>query len=172
MSPGAPDDSAYRPCAAIVLFAADGRVLVGERIDVAEPAWQLPQGGIDDGESPADAALRELREEMGTARAAAIGESVHWHRYDIPAAVAANPWHGRWRGQRVKGVALRFTGVDADIDLATGDPEFRAWKWVALEDLPALIVGFKKPLYEALVREFAPLRDRLIHTVNRLSCGR
>lgn len=160
-SAGPPDESAYRPCAVALLFARDGRVLVGERIDVAEPAWQLPQGGIDDGESPAQAALRELEEEIGTAKAEVLEVSARWHRYDIPERIEANPWRGRWRGQRVKGVALRFTGTDAHIRIDTAHPEFRAWKWVALEELPALAVDFKRPVYEALVREFMSLRDRV-----------
>lgn len=155
------DQTGYRPCAAVVLFAPDGRVLVGERIDVAAPAWQLPQGGIDAGESPRDAALRELHEEIGTDKAEVLAESTEWHRYDLPADLAANPWRGRFRGQRVRLVALRFTGSDADIDVATAHPEFRAWKWTPLEALPALAVAFKRPLYEAAVREFSGLRDRL-----------
>ena len=158
---GAADDRAYRPCAAAVLFAADGRVLVGERIDVATPAWQLPQGGIDDGETARKAALRELAEEIGTDKAEVIGESAGWHRYDLPSGMRAGWAKGRFRGQRVKLVALRFTGRDRDIDVATAHPEFRAWKWVALEELPALAVAFKRPMYETAVQEFAEVRDEV-----------
>jgi putative (di)nucleoside polyphosphate hydrolase len=153
-------ERAYRPCAAAVLFASDGRVLVGERIDVAG-AWQLPQGGIDDGESAAEAALRELAEEIGTGKAAVMGESAAWHRYDLPPEMRAGWAKGRLRGQEVRLVALRFTGRDADIDVATAHPEFRAWKWVALEELPPLAVAFKRPIYEAALRDFAGLRDQL-----------
>lgn len=152
----------YRPCAAVLLFGRDGRVLVGERIDLPGSAWQLPQGGIDEGEAPQAAALRELAEEAGTDKAEPLAESAAWHRYDLPAGLAANPWKGRWRGQSVRLVALRFTGEDRDIDVATAHPEFRAWKWVELEALPVLAVSFKRPLYEAAVQTFAPLRDRLI----------
>lgn len=151
---------AYRPCAAIALFDGAGRVLVAERNDLAEPAWQLPQGGIDEGETPAQAALREMAEELGTSRAELVATAPSWVAYDLPAASSAG-WSGRYRGQRVMAVALRFTGTDGDIDLATAHPEFRAWKWVELEELPALIVAFKRPLYEALVAAFTPLRDRL-----------
>ena len=161
MSGGGDEERGYRPCAMVVLFAADGRVLVGERSDVARPAWQLPQGGIDGGETAREAALREMAEEIGTDKAEVLAESTRWHRYDLPAGLGANPWKGRFRGQKVRLVALRFTGTDADIDVATAHPEFRAWKWVALEDLPGLAVAFKRPLYEVAVREFAPLRDRL-----------
>lgn len=152
---------AYRPCAAVLLFARDGRVLVGERIDVAGPAWQLPQGGIDGDETPAQAARRELLEEVGTDKAEILAESAGWHCYDLPAGLSGNPWQGRFRGQRIRMIAMRFTGQDGDIDVATAHPEFRAWKWVDLEALPALAVAFKRPLYEAAVAEFRPLRDRL-----------
>lgn len=156
---GAPDD--YRPCAAIVLFDPTGRVLVADRIDVDGPAWQLPQGGVDDGESPEQAALREMAEELGTGQAEVAGTAPDWTAYDLPAPVQGSSWGGRYRGQRVMPVALLFSGRDEDIDLATAHPEFRTWKWVELEDLPALVVAFKKPLYEAVVTAFAPLRDRL-----------
>jgi putative (di)nucleoside polyphosphate hydrolase len=160
MSGDMSDERAYRPCAAAVLFASDGRVLVGERIDIAG-AWQLPQGGIDDGESAAEAALRELAEEIGTGEAKIMGESPVWHRYDLPPDMRAGWAKGRLRGQEVRLVALRFTGRDADIDVATVHPEFRAWKWVALEALPALAIAFKRPMYEAALRDFAGLRDRV-----------
>ena len=149
----------YRPCAAIVLFEAGGRVLVAERNDLAEAAWQLPQGGLDGGETPEQAALREMAEELGTARAEVVGVAPDWISYDLPDA--RNHWGGQYRGQRMMLVALRFTGTDDDIDLATAHPEFRAWKWVELEQLPSLIVAFKRPLYEAAVAAFTPLRDRL-----------
>lgn len=155
------DDSAYRPCAALLLFAADGRVLVGERSDMPTAAWQLPQGGLDAGETAREAALREMEEEIGTAKAEVLAESAFLHRYDLPAGARAGWAKGGFRGQRIKLVALRFTGSDDDIDVATAHPEFRAWKWVKLEDLPGLAVAFKRPLYEAAVREFAPLRDKL-----------
>lgn len=161
-SPAKDDPSGdYRPCVAMVLFSGDGRVLVAERNDLEEAAWQLPQGGIDEGEDPPSAALRELEEEIGTRKAEWLAEASEWIAYDLPAAIGGNPWRGRYRGQRVKLVALRFTGSDEDIDPATESPEFRAWRWVELEELPSLIVAFKRPLYEATVREFAPLRDRL-----------
>jgi putative (di)nucleoside polyphosphate hydrolase len=164
---GAADERAYRRCAAAVLFAADGRVLVGERIDLATPAWQLPQGGIDDGESARAAALRELAEEIGTEKAAFIGESAGWHRYDLPEGARAGWAKAGFRGQRVKLVAMRFTGRDEDIDVATAHPEFRSWKWVALDALPALAVAFKRPMYEAAVREFSGLRDEIAAAARR-----
>lgn len=151
----------YRPCVAITLFDSLGRVLVAERNDLDRPAWQLPQGGIDEGETPQIAALRELEEEIGTAAATYAGEVDRWITYDFPGQAARNRWRGRYRGQRVKIMAFRFTGSDDDINLETENPEFRSWRWAALEELLDLIVPFKRPLYEAAVDEFAPLRDSL-----------
>lgn len=156
------DRGGYRACVAIALFDGQGKVLVADRIDMAEPAWQLPQGGIDHGETPEQAALREMEEELGTARAEIVGAAPDWIDYDLPAAIGGARWGGRYRGQRVMLVALRFTGSDGDIDVATAHAEFRAWKWVELEELPSLIVAFKRPLYQAAVAAFTPLRDRII----------
>jgi putative (di)nucleoside polyphosphate hydrolase len=152
--------SDYRPCAAIVLFDGQGRVLVAERNDVDEPAWQIPQGGIRDGESPVEAALRELAEETG-ATAEPLAEASDWITYDWPDDLGRRPFGGRYRGQKVMLVALSFTGRDEMIDLDATNAEFRAWRWAELEDLPAMIVGFKKELYEVAVREFISLRDAL-----------
>jgi putative (di)nucleoside polyphosphate hydrolase len=155
------DDKAYRPCVAVTLFNSQGLVLVAERIDLEDAAWQLPQGGIDDGETASEAALRELEEEIGTRAATIVGEVASWISYDFPADVARQRWRGRYLGQRVKMLALKFDGSDDDINLATNSPEFRAWKWTELEKLPDLIVPFKRPLYDAAVSAFASLRDAL-----------
>ena len=149
----------YRPCVAIALFNSRGQVLVAERNDVAAACWQLPQGGIDPGETPAEAALRELEEEIGTAAATILSETPTWTHYDWPEGAVRTPGKGKYRGQQVKSIALRFTGTDGDIDLATAHPEFRAWRWVELEDIPALIVDFKRPLYEITVAAFLDTRD-------------
>ncbi|MDD3444326.1 MAG: RNA pyrophosphohydrolase, partial [Zavarzinia sp.] len=117
----------------------------------------MPQGGIDEGEEPQTAALRELGEEIGTEKAEIIAESTDWLTYDLPAELVPQVWKGRYRGQRQKWYAMRFLGTDADIDIATKHPEFAAWRWVEHQTLPDLIVPFKRSLYEAVVAEFAPL---------------
>lgn len=150
------DDRPYRPGVGIMLFSREGRVFVAKRIDTPD-AWQMPQGGIDEGEDPRDAALRELKEEIGTANAIILAESRDWHAYDLPPRLRGRVWGGRFRGQRQKWFAARFMGEDAEIDLATAHPEFDAWKWVALPALPTLIVPFKRPLYAALIDEFGAL---------------
>jgi putative (di)nucleoside polyphosphate hydrolase len=149
---------AYRRGVGAVLFNAEGLVFVGQRIDRQDPAWQLPQGGIGKSESPRQAVLRELAEEIGTDRATIIGESRDWFCYDLPNDVAETVWRGRYRGQTQKWFALRFTGHSEDIDLsASRHPEFSAWKWIRLEALPGLIVPFKRGVYERVVAEFQHL---------------
>lgn len=117
-------------------------------------AWQMPQGGIDPGETPREAALRELREEVGTDKAEIIAESRVLHRYDLPVEIAGQMWGGRFRGQKQIWFAMRFMGEDIDIDPATEHPEFDAWKWVAAHELPELIVPFKRDIYVAILDEF------------------
>ena len=146
----------YRPGVGIMLVNRDGRVFVGRRNDMpaALASWQMPQGGIDPGETPREAALRELREEVGTDKAEILGETRGWLHYDVPAEIASKSWGGRWRGQRQKWFAMRFTGEDGDIDPAADrHPEFDAWEWVAAERLPELIVPFKRLLYRAVLAE-------------------
>jgi putative (di)nucleoside polyphosphate hydrolase len=151
----------YRPNVGAVLFNRAGLVFVARRADFPNaegPAggWQLPQGGIDPDEDPRTAVLRELAEEIGTDRAEIIGEHPDWLTYDLPDHLIGVALHGRWRGQRQRWYALRFTGSDADIRLdADPHPEFDAWRWAKLAELPALAVAFKRPIYEILVRSFA-----------------
>lgn len=155
-------DLPYRRGVGILLLNAEHRIFVGRRIDQRAEAWQMPQGGIDAGEDPRTAALRELQEEVGTGKAEILAESAGWIRYDLPEDIASTIWKGRYRGQEQKWFLLRFTGTDADIDIAAdGHPEFDAWRWVRLEEAPDLIVPFKRPLYDAVVAEFAPIIARL-----------
>ena len=147
----------YRPCVGIMLFDQDGKVFVGKRIDQTVEAWQMPQGGIDKCETPTQAALRELQEEVGTDKAHIIGEMEDWVTYDLPPHLVGVAFHGKYRGQRQKWFALRFTGNDADIDLAAHEPEFSAFQWVSLEALPGLIVPFKRESYKAVIAAFKNL---------------
>jgi putative (di)nucleoside polyphosphate hydrolase len=145
----------YRPGVGIMLLNRQSEVFVGRRIDMpAMPAWQMPQGGIDPGETPRQAALRELKEEIGTDKAEILGKSRVWLKYDLPLDLAGGVWGGRYRGQRQKWFAMRFTGRDDDINIATDHPEFEAWRWVEPKRLPQLIVPFKRQLYIDILAEF------------------
>lgn len=150
----------YRAGVGIMLLDRRNQVFVGRRIDTPGDAWQMPQGGIDPGEAPRAAAARELAEEIGTDKAEILAESRGWLSYDVPPEIAARVWGGDYRGQRQKWFALRFTGRDGDIDLDTGSPEFAAWKWVEAEELPRLIVPFKRALYRAVLAEFREVLER------------
>jgi len=151
----------YRPNVGAVLFNRHGKVFVARRADLpnaegAAGGWQLPQGGIDRDEDPRVAVLRELAEEIGTDRAEIIGEHPDWLTYDLPAELVGVALGGRYRGQRQRWFALRFTGNDADIRLdADHDPEFDAWRWAELAELPELAVDFKRAIYRVLAESFA-----------------
>jgi putative (di)nucleoside polyphosphate hydrolase len=152
----------YRPNVGAVLFNADGLVWIGRRQshptqEAAPGGWQLPQGGIDEDEDPRAAVLRELAEEIGTAKAEIIGEHPEWLTYDLPPEAIGVALGGKYRGQRQRWFALRFTGTDADINLqAEEHPEFDAWRWAKLEELPGLAVAFKRAIYATLATSFAP----------------
>jgi putative (di)nucleoside polyphosphate hydrolase len=151
----------YRPCAGIMLANTEGKVFVGQRIDKAPEgdAWQMPQGGIDDGEEAEQAALRELVEETGISPGFVdvIARSRNEHFYDLPEELLGKIWKGKYRGQRQWWFLMRFKGVDGDINIDTDHPEFSRWQWVSPDRLPQLIVPFKKRLYESLVSEFGEL---------------
>ena len=150
----------YRPCVGIALFNDKGEVFVGERIDT-QGAWQMPQGGIDEGEGLETAAFRELMEEIGTDKAEIIQISGKTTRYDLPEHLRETLWDGRYRGQEQHWVAMRFTGADSDIILDGDDhPEFSAWQWVRLEDTLELIVPFKRDTYQKVIEMFSNLSLR------------
>ena len=152
----------YRPNVGAALFNRDGLVFVARRANLpnaegAPGGWQLPQGGIDPGEDPRTAVLRELAEEIGTHHARVIGEHPEWLCYDLPPHLVGVAFGGRYRGQRQRWFALRFEGTDDEIRLDLDPhPEFDAWRWAELAELPGLAVGFKRPIYELLAVSFAP----------------
>lgn len=144
----------YRNGVGVMLFNRQGQVFVAKRIDTTSEAWQMPQGGMDPGESPLQAAVRELKEEIGTDKVELIRESHDWYTYDLPDDLVCKLWGGCYRGQRQKWFAMRFLGEDGDINLETEEPEFLEWKWVDMKLLPDMIVPFKRNLYKALIEEF------------------
>ncbi len=153
-----PNTLPYRPCAGIMLLNAEGMVFVGQRLDSQLDAWQMPQGGIDEGEEAEAAAFRELGEETGIAPhlAELIARSAGEHLYDLPPHMLGKIWQGRYRGQRQIWFLMRFLGTDSDINIATAHEEFRAWRWAAPEQLVDLIVPFKRELYANVIAEFTP----------------
>ena len=155
-------DLPYRPSVGIMLINRAGLVWVGRRRpkwagDAADYIWQMPQGGIDEHEDPAKAALRELEEETGIRSVAVIAESPIWYTYDLPEKLRPKAWGGRYRGQRQKWFAMRFSGADSEValDRPGHPPEFDAWRWARLDELGGLIVPFKRAVYEKVVRDFA-----------------
>lgn len=157
----------YRPCVGVMAINRDGNIWVGRRAEARYHNegqgnwWQMPQGGIDEGEDPAQAALRELREETGMRSVEILAQSPQWYSYDLPMELVGKAWGGRYRGQTQAWFAVRFTGEDTEIDIAPTqrgiEAEFDAWKWVSAALLPELIVPFKRAVYAQVVEAFAHL---------------
>ena len=145
----------YRKGVGIVLLNQNKQVFVGQRIDKTSEAWQMPQGGIDEGETPHQALMRELGEEVGTAKARIIHEVDDWLYYDLPNEIALKLWHGKYKGQMQKWFVLEFLGSDTDINIKTEIPEFMTWKWASPQELTDMIVGFKRELYDDLFKRVA-----------------
>ena len=150
-------DHLYRRGVGVMLLNDEGKVWVGARIDNPEDAWQMPQGGLDEGEDPWATALRELEEETGVSPdlVERVAECRERLRYDLPEEWRPRLWGGKWAGQEQDWFLCRFLGRDSDVNIATPHPEFREWRWVEPQQLPELIVPFKRDLYRHLLREFS-----------------
>lgn len=147
----------YRPAVGVMLINAEKKVWVGQRLDSSLEAWQMPQGGLDPGESPREGALRELEEETGIVPSLVeiLDQAKEELTYDLPMDLIGKVWKQKWRGQRQTWFVARFLGTDADVRIDTPEPEFRAWKWAEPWELPAMIVPFKQRLYEQVLEAFA-----------------
>lgn len=156
MTPEEIEKLPYRPCVGVMLANAEGEIFVGQRIDTEAPAWQMPQGGVDRGEDPRAAALRELWEETGVRGdlVTVEAETDGWIVYDLPHDLVPKVWKGRYRGQEQKWFLLRFHGTDADVNIANGHPEFSEWRWLPPGELAEAIVPFKRAVYERVLEEF------------------
>ncbi|GAB5435024.1 RNA pyrophosphohydrolase [Falsiruegeria mediterranea] len=155
-----PDEIAklpYRPCVGLMLMNVDGKVFVGQRSDRYKDAWQMPQGGVDTGEDPRDAALRELWEETGVTAdlVEVVSETDGWLPYDLPHDIVPKIWKGKYRGQEQKWFLLRFTGTDDQVNIQTEHPEFTEWKWQEPDHLIDEIVPFKREVYARVLELFA-----------------
>lgn len=150
----------YRPCVGVMLVNAQGQIFAGRRIDTEATAWQMPQGGIDAGEDPRTAALRELWEETGVPETLVTieGETPGWLAYDLPHEIVPRIWKGRYRGQNQRWFLMRFLGSDSDIRIATDHPEFSDWRWIGPDEMLDHIVPFKRALYQKVICAF---QDRL-----------
>jgi putative (di)nucleoside polyphosphate hydrolase len=149
-------DLPYRPCVGVTLINPQGLIFAGRRLDSTSDAWQMPQGGIDDGETPRVAALRELQEETGINpdRVKFLAKTHRWLTYDLPPELLGKVWGGKYRGQRQKWFLYRFDGDDTEVDIAREHPEFAAWRWISAAELLASIVPFKRDVYDQVIKSF------------------
>lgn len=151
-----PESLPYRPCVGIVLINQTGQIFAGQRLDSTAAAWQMPQGGIDDGEKPRQAALRELWEETGVTKGLVqfMGKTKGWVTYDLPPDLLGKVWGGKYRGQRQKWFLFRFKGTDDQVKIDSQHPEFARWRWIEADEMVKAIVPFKRAVYESVVAEF------------------
>lgn len=151
----------YREGVGIMIINNQKQVFVGRRKDTKSAAWQMPQGGIDPNETPKEAVMRESLEEIGTNNIAILAESANWFIYDVPAHLIPKLWEGKYRGQKQKWFLSKFLGKDSEFNISTEHPEFSAWKWASLQELPKIIVPFKRKLYIAVIKEFQNIIDSI-----------
>ena len=156
MTPDEIEKLPYRPCVGVMLMNANGHIFVGQRNDRFKAAWQMPQGGVDKGEAPRDAAIRELWEETGVTsdKVEIVAETDDWLPYELPHDLVPKLWKGKYRGQEQKWFLLRFSGTDADVNIETEHPEFAAWKWLPVDRLVDEIVPFKREVYVRVLAAF------------------
>ena len=156
MTPAQIEKLPYRPCVGIVLINAQGLIFAAQRIDSPTPAWQMPQGGIDAGENPGVAALRELREEISVTPdlVAPLSETRDWLAYDLPHEIVPNIWNGCYKGQQQRWFLMRYLGRDDQINIQTAHPEFSEWRWIAADEMLDAIVPFKRQIYKQVIDEF------------------
>lgn len=145
----------YRLGVGLMIVNSQKKIFIGKRTDSKNPfSWQMPQGGINSGETPSKAALREMKEEIGSDSGTIIAETKNWYCYDLPTKAIHRMWNGQYKGQKQKWFLIKYTGLDSEINLMTEHPEFSRWRWIKLNQLTRVVVPFKKSLYEAVVREF------------------
>ncbi|TVQ02740.1 MAG: RNA pyrophosphohydrolase [Roseinatronobacter sp.] len=156
MTPDAIANLPYRPCVGIMLINAQGHIFAAQRLDSAIPAWQMPQGGIDEGENPGAAALRELEEEISVTPdlVAPLSETRDWLAYDLPAEIVPRIWNGCYKGQKQRWFLMRYLGRDDQINIQTAHPEFSEWRWIAADEMLDAIVPFKREIYAKVIDEF------------------
>lgn len=151
----------YRRGVGMCIVNSEKKIFAGKRVDTRTNTWQMPQGGIDGEETIAEAVLRETKEETGMDNVSIIAESENWYYYDLPESLIPKFWDGKYRGQKQKWVLLKFTGEDKEIDIHQQPPEFLKWKWVELEELPKIVIPFKKQLYQLVITEFGKIIAKL-----------
>lgn len=144
----------YRPGVGLVIINSNRNIFMGKRMDSKSKfAWQMPQGGIDPGETPSKAAMREMKEEIGSDNGTIIAETKNWYMYDIPPHIIPNLWNGAFRGQKQKWFLIRFEGLDEEINIQTHIPEFKMWKWATPRDVCSEVIAFKRHLYRSVLKE-------------------
>ena len=155
----------YRSCVGLMVFNKEGKVFCGQRRDNKAEAWQLPQGGIDEGETPIEAGFRELKEETSIVSVQFISEYPEWLNYEIPLQLANSLWNGMYRGQSQRWLLFSFTGDNKEIDISTQNPEFKNWEWIKPEQLPLKAISFKKEVYTKINKVFIPILDNFNSTL-------